>query len=242
MTYVIIGASGGLGRALADRLAADGKPLILVARDGAALEALAGALRDRHGVEAQCIAADAARDPAYLDRIRKQLPQGGIAGLLMPIGRAQRDGLETPVDAAHELAGVNFLTPAQAANALWPALVAGGGTVVGFGSITAARGRGRNFVYGAMKRALQSYFEGLRLAARGTPVKVQFWVLGFLDSDAMKSERTPLPKADPARLADKVVGRLGHDTGVTYFPWWWRPLTLALRLMPWGIYARLAGR
>ena len=103
--------------------------------------------------------------------------------------------------------------------------------MIGFGSITAARGRGRNFIYGAMKRALQSYFESLRLAARGTPVKIQFWVLGFLDSDAMKSEQTPLPKANPAHLADKVVGRLDRDTGVTYFPCWWRPLTLALRLM-----------
>jgi short-subunit dehydrogenase len=242
MTYVIIGASGGLGRALADRLAADGKPLILVARNGDALEALAGALRDRHGIEAHCIAADVASDTAYLAQIRDKVRGGGIAGLLMPIGWAQRDGLETDGETAGDLAGVTFLAPARAANALWPELAAGGGTVVGFGSITAARGRGRNFVYGAMKRALQSYFESLRLAARGTPVKVQFWVLGFLDSDAMKSERTPLPKADPARLADKVVGRLGRDIGVTYFPWWWRPLTLMLRLMPWAIYARLAGR
>ena len=242
MTYVIIGASGGLGRALADRLAADGKPLILVGRNANALEALAGALRDRHGIEAQCIAADVAQDTTYLERIRDTLHGEGITGLLMPIGHALRDGLETGSDTAGELAGVNFLAPAQAANALWPELMAGGGTVVGFGSITAARGRKRKVVAGAMQRALHSDFDRLRLAARGTPVKVQFWVLGFLDSDAMKTERTPLPKADPARLADKVVGRLGHDIGVIYFPWWWRPLTLALRLMPWALYARLAGR
>lgn len=243
MSYVIIGASGGLGRALADRLAADGKPLILVARSAAALDTLAGALRDRHGVEAKCIAADVGKQADYLDAIRDAVHgSGGIKGLLFPIGRALRDGLETPVDTAHELAEVNFLAPATATNALWPELVEGGGTVVGFGSITAARGRGRNLIYGAMKRALQSYFESLRLAARGTPVKVQFWILGFLDSDAMKTERTPLPKADPARLADKVVGRLGRNAGVTYFPCWWRPLTLALRFMPWALYARLAGK
>ncbi|MFM2129143.1 MAG: hypothetical protein RL477_689 [Pseudomonadota bacterium] len=243
MAYVIIGASGGLGRALADRLAADGHRLVLVARDPEALSALAGALRDRHGVEADIVAADVAADARYLDEVaRVARAAGGIDGLLMPIGLALRDGLGTATATMRELAGVNFLAPSEAVTKLWPLLLENGATVVGFGSITAARGRGRNFVYGAMKRALLSYFESLRLAARGTPVKVQFWVLGFLDTDVMQKEKTPLPKGDPKLLADRVVGRLGRDTGITYFPRWWYWITLALRLMPWAIYSRVGGR
>lgn len=243
MAYVIIGASGGLGRALADRLAADGHRLVLVARDPDALRALADALRDRHGIEAATVAADVAGGSDYIDEVaRAARAAGGVQALLMPIGLAIRDGIGTAPATLRELAGVNFLAPAEAATKLWPDLVAAGGTVVGFGSITAARGRGRNFVYGAMKRALLSYFESLRLAARGTPVKVQFWVLGFLDTDVMKTEKTPLPKGDPRLLADRVIDRLGRDTGITYFPAWWRWITLALRLMPWAIYARIGGR
>ncbi len=243
MAYVIIGASGGLGRALADRLAADGRKLVLVARDADALSALAGALRDRHGVEASTVAADVATGAGYLDEVAQAArAAGGIEGLLMPIGFAVRDGIGTTPETMRELGGVNFFAPAEAVAKLWPDLVAGGATVVGFGSITAARGRGRNFVYGAMKRALLSYFESLRLAARGTPVKVQFWVLGFLDTDVMKAEKTPLPKGDPRLLADRVVSRMGRDTGITYFPGWWKWITLALRLLPWPIYARIGGR
>lgn len=243
MAYIIIGASGGLGRALADRLAADGHRLVLVARDADALAALAGALRDRHGIEAASVVADAAKGPDYLDEVaRAARAAGGIKGLLMPIGLALRDDLGTAPATLRDLAGVNFLAPAEAVTRLWPDLAEGGATVVGFGSITAARGRGRNFVYGAMKRALLSYFESLRLAARGTPVKVQFWVLGFLDTDVMKAEKTPLPKGDPRLLADRIVDGLGRDRGVTYFPGWWRWITLALRLMPWAIYSRLGGR
>ncbi|MFT5540527.1 MAG: short-subunit dehydrogenase [Alphaproteobacteria bacterium] len=243
MAYVIIGASGGLGRALADRLAADGHRLILVARDQGALDALAGVLRDRHGMEATCVTADVGAGPDYLDKILAVTQgTGGLKGLLMPIGLALRDGLGTEPATIRELAGANFLGAAEAVTKLWPALMEGGGTVVGFGSITAARGRSRNFVYGAMKRALLSYFESLRLAARDTPVKVQFWVLGFLDTGVMAAEKTPLPKGDPKRLADRVVDGLGRDRGLTYFPGWWRWITLALRLMPWSIYARLAGR
>lgn len=241
MAYVIIGASGGLGRALADRLAVDGHRLVLVARDKNALSALAGALRDRHGIEAATIAVTQGSD--YLARVATTARgMGGIEGLLMPVGLAQRDGLDAGPDVIRELTEANFLTVAEAVSVLWPELLAAEATVVGFGSITAARGRARNFVYGAMKRALLSYFESLRLAARGTPVKVQFWVLGFLDTGAMAEEKTPLPKGDPTCLADRVIEGLGRDRGLNYFPRWWRPLTLALRLMPWGIYSRLAGK
>jgi short-subunit dehydrogenase len=243
LAYVIIGASGGLGRALADRLAADGHRLVLVARDTEALAALAEMLRDRHGIEAETVAADASAGTEYLERVAAAAhTHGGIDGLLLPIGLALRDGLGTSPAALRELADTNFLAVAEAVTVLWPDLVEGQATVVGFGSITGTRGRTRNFVYGAMKRALQSYFESLRLAARGTPVTVQFWVLGFLDSGVMAMERTPLPKGDPERLADRVVKALGRDQGPAYFPRWWRWIALILRLMPWPVYARAAGR
>lgn len=243
MAYVIIGASGGLGRALADRLAADGHHLVLVARDGEALAVLAGMLHDRHDIETEIVAADVSADSAYLERVAAAArAHGGIEGLLLPIGLALRDGLGTEPATLRELAGTNFLAVVEAITVLWPDLVEGKATVVGFGSITGVRGRTRNFVYGAMKRALQSYFESLRLAARGTSVTVQFWLLGFLDSGVMAMERTPLPKGDPERLADRLVRSLGRDQGPAYFPRWWRWIALLLRLTPWPIYARAAGR
>lgn len=243
MAYVIIGASGGLGRALADRLAADGHRLVLVARDAEALAVLADMLRDRHGIESEIVAADVSGDPAYLERVAAAARTlGGIEGLLLPIGLALRDGLETSPANLREIADTNFLAVAEAVTVLWPDIVDGKATVVGFGSITGVRGRTRNFVYGAMKRALQSYFESLRLAARGTPVTVQFWMLGFLDSGVMAMERAPLPKGDPDELADRVVRALGNDQGPVYFPRWWRCIAMMLRLMPWPVYARVAGR
>ncbi len=242
MAYVIIGATGGLGRALAEQLAADGRGLILVARDAGALDALADGLRERHGITAATIAADVARDPSYLEKVSAAADaSGGIEALLLPIGMSVRDGLDCPPETIRQIAGVNVLAAAEAVSGLWSRLASGRATVVGFGSVTAARGRGRNLVYGAMKRALQSYFESLRLVARGTPVSIQFWTLGFLDSDAMKDERTPLPKVDPTRLADRVVDALGHGSFMRHFPWWWAPVTLLLKHLPWALYRRIAG-
>jgi 3-oxoacyl-[acyl-carrier protein] reductase len=55
---LVCGASAGLGRACAEALAAEGADLAIVARDAARLEAAAGEIRARHGVQVRAICAD----------------------------------------------------------------------------------------------------------------------------------------------------------------------------------------
>ena len=87
MTYVIVGASAGVGRALATRFAAAGHDLVLVASDERDLRATAADLAIRHGVRTRCVAADAARDPRCAERITAAAVElGGLDGALFPIG------------------------------------------------------------------------------------------------------------------------------------------------------------
>ncbi len=71
-TALITGASSGLGAEYASQLAARGADLVLVARDAAALEAIATGLRDEHGVAVDVCAADLTVD-ADLERVRALL-------------------------------------------------------------------------------------------------------------------------------------------------------------------------
>lgn len=240
MAYVIIGATGELGRALSGLLAAKGHGLILVARRAEALEALAdGIARDGHRRPA-VVAADVAEGPAYLAAIREAArDQGGVEGLLLPIGRAIRDDLRTPAAEVSNLVAVNLTAAMDAVSGLWGDLMAAPRPViVGFGSITAIRGGRRNLVYGAAKRALGGYFESLELIGAGVGIAVQFYVLGFMDTAKMGGEATPLPKGEIAHLAAAVCAGLGRGSFRRWYPWWWRPLAIILRHLPSAFYRR----
>ena len=141
---------------------------------------------------------------------------------------------------ALRLVRVNFLSQVALTAALWPSLLKREhASVVAFGSVAAVRGRRRNVVYAAVKRALTSYFESLRHIAVGTNIRIQFYQLGYLDTQQAFGRDLPLPKGSPERLARLVLDRLDRDSGTVFYPWFWGPISRGLRLTPWFIYARL---
>lgn len=240
MTAVVVGASSGLGRALAEGLAAQGRALLLVASGPRDLEALAADLRLRHGVRTATLALDlaAAEDPGgEVLAALEGLP--APTALLLPVGWS-RDDDDLGLDAAAAVAllAVNLQAPWAIVQALLPVMSAGGGTVVLFGSIAAVRGRGRNVVYAAAKRGLESLYESLR---HGAPagLHVQLWRLGFLATNLTFGRALPLAPLPPRRAAARVLARLGRRSGCFCLPWTVRPLGWALRLLPWPLFRRM---
>jgi len=242
VTAVVVGASAGLGRALAEALAAGGRDLVLVASDARDLAALAADLRIRHAVRVFSVPLDLASGTADLEPLLRAAAElGGPDELLLPVGwTAARDAAATSPEQAERLARVNFLSVVSVVAALLPQLRARPrAAIVGFGSVAAVRGRDANMVYAASKRALQTWFEGLRHACAGTKVAAAFYVLGYLDTSLAFGRRTLLPRADPARLATRVVRELGRREGVMYHPRAWRLVGALLPLVPFALYRRL---
>jgi short-subunit dehydrogenase len=110
---------------------------------------------------------------------------------------------------------------------------------VGFGSVAAVRGRSRNVAYSASKRALQSLFESLRHAEESHGIAVTFYCLGYMNTSMAYGQRLPFPPISPASVAERVVRRLGRDTGTRFVPRYWRWVAMVLRALPWWIFGRL---
>lgn len=82
-TALVTGASSGIGAAFARELAARGMSLVLVARDGAALDRLAAELRDKHRTEVQTIVADLSRSESPAEVANAVRAAGGTIDLLI---------------------------------------------------------------------------------------------------------------------------------------------------------------
>jgi short-subunit dehydrogenase len=241
VTAVVVGASSGLGRALALELARAGQPLLLVASDRRDLVAAASDLSLRFGVRVETAAIDLATcsDPgAILSPVLDNLPP--VTALLLPVGmsRSDDDG-SLAASAIGPLLAINLHAPVSIVHSLLPLLLASRGVVVGFGSIAAARGRSRNRVYAAAKRGLESYFESLRHSHRADALRVQFYRLGFLRSNLTFGLRLPLPVAEPADVARTVVRNLRHASFSVYQPRWWGLVGLIVRTLPWPLFRRM---
>jgi len=240
--YAIIGASAGVGRALASAFAAAGHDLVLVSSDERDLKALTSDLAIRHGVRVTAIAADVNDGDDYLDRVAAAVRTlGALDGMLFPLGTTDEgdDGRFDP-GLVGALNRVNYEAVVSAATRFLPELRARPrATLVAFGSVAAVRGRGRNVAYSAAKRALQGFFESLRHACAGSRVRVQFYVLGYMETEQARGLQSRIPKGDPLALGRRVCRDVHRDVGVVYYPAFWRLLAVGVRAVPWSVYKRM---
>ncbi len=241
MTYVIIGGSSGLGRALAERFAAAGCELVLVSRDTRDTIPLANHLSLKYAVKVSPVAIDLNCSPLAFDAIDSVLEQHHpLQGLLLPAGmNDDNDAVGLSDEKLEQLTHVNYLSPVQLLNHYLPTLEKNSGVIVGFGSIATARGRSRNAAYAAAKRALESYFESLAHASANSGLSCQYYVLGYLDTNLAFAQNLLFPMAAPDRVADLVYKRR-FTRGKRFLPRPWYILYRVVQLLPWVIFKRLS--
>ena len=170
MTCVVVGASSGLGRALAEELARMGRPLVLVSSDARDLLPIASDLPVRFGGPVRTVAADAAEHAglaASLDRPCLRVSRSRLS--CFPWERSATRRWAARARAGRAARAHEPVSVSSVVGRLLPRLISqGSGTIVGFGSVAALRGRSGNVQYAAAKRALESYFESLRHLGRAS--------------------------------------------------------------------------
>ena len=142
-TAIVVGASSGLGRAIAVEAARAGNALLLVASDLRDVDALAASLNLEHGVPVRALAIDFGREPDPGARIVAALDGlPAASALLLPIGNSRQDD-DFSLDAASigQLLAINLHAPLAIVHALLPALCESHGVIVLIGSVAATRGQ-----------------------------------------------------------------------------------------------------
>lgn len=232
----IIGASAGIGAALARAFAAEGARLILSARDKAALDGLA---KDCGG------AAVVPLDLAQTEMLPAAIAQLGSEPLDIIVCTAalydpSRVADINPASAAR-LVQVNLLGTLEVAR-LCPPLLRDGGQLVLFGSVAGYLGLPSGQPYSATKAAVNNLAE--TLAAELAPrVDVRLVCPGFVQSRLTEKNDFKMPAIiTPEQAARYVLQGLQGRGFEIHFP---RRFTLAvklLRLLPYALSLRLTRR
>jgi short-subunit dehydrogenase len=209
---LITGASSGIGRALALRYATSGARLALLGRDGARLNAVASACREK-GAEASAVVADVRDRDAMSRAVEESHAQSPLdlvvanAGVATGLSRGQI--LENPEAVRGALAinvtGVfNTVEPA-----ILPMCERGRGQIAIVGSMAGVRGLPYSPAYCATKAAVHLYADSLRGALAPHGVAVSLIVPGFVKTPM--SARTK--SWQPAAISDDAAARI-IETGL----------------------------
>jgi short-subunit dehydrogenase len=174
-TALVTGASSGIGAIYAERLAARGFDLLLVARDQERLEAAASKLRTEHGVQVEVLKADLTQKDDVL-KIEQRLRSDSSISLLLNNAGVASDGLlaNTDMDQLEKLIQLNVTTVTRLASAAAAGFAkAGRGSIINIASVVALFPERFNATYSASKAYVLSLTQSLNAELDGTGVKVQ---------------------------------------------------------------------
>ena len=242
MNYLIVGASSGLGRDLAYTLSKNLCNLTLISRDKRDLDAMKSDLEYKYKIKINSYAVDLASKDSIISFLNdNEIELSTIDGVLFPIGMmSENDSVTQIKDEINQINNANFLSIVKFIEKIIPIFKEKQkGTIVGFGSMASSLGRKKNMIYSASKRALNSYFESLSATFINSNINVQFYILGYLDTNLAFNKKLILPKASTKQLAIKVFKNIDKNNIKKYYPGWWGLISYFISLIPFFIIKKL---
>ena len=236
---LILGARSDIGRALARRYAAAGRPIFLAARRAGDLEDDRADIALRYAVPCTKAEFDVLDpDPdAFFDRL------GAMPGTVIMVAGLLGDQTQSALDSAtaQRVMQTNFNGPALFCLAAARRMaVLRSGTIIGISWVAGDRGRGSNFVYGAGKAGLTALLSGLRNAMTREGVHVMTVKPGAAPTQLTAGMKLP-PRltASAAAVAEAIFAADGKRRNTLYVKPIWRLIMTIIGLIPERLFKTL---
>jgi NADP-dependent 3-hydroxy acid dehydrogenase YdfG len=233
--YWIVGASEGLGRALALALSKAGAEVIVSARSAERLAALVAELPG----PGRAVACDVG-DPESVKRAAAEAGEVDgmvyLAGLYWPMKATEWDG-----DKVATMVDVNLTGAARVVGEVLPGMLARkAGHIVLTGSLSGFRGLPGAIGYGATKAGIMSLGETMRIDLKGTGVVVQNSNPGFIKTRLTDKNDFKMPfLMEPEEAADHMMTLMRSDRFSSSFPWLFGAWFRFSQFLPDWLYYRI---
>jgi hypothetical protein len=213
-TVLVTGASSGIGLELARCFAADESNLVLVARNTAAMDALAAEIRQQHQIDVHVITADLVR-PDSPEKILAELQgRGTVVDVLVNNAGFGLHGAfaQLPLARQLEIIQVNISALVNLTGLLLPAMLQRHrGGILNVGSVAGFFPGPNMAVYYASKAFVQSFSEALAVELRGTGVTITNLCPGPTESNFFRVARSyQTRELQAAKMSTAAVAAAGH--------------------------------
>ena len=235
---IVLGASSGMGAALAHLLLQEGAAVTLVARREERLQGLSQGFP-----KAFVLAQDVTDTETALSAFQKAVDHmGGLDEIYYCSGRMEAveiDEYNTEKDLAsmqvNIMGAIAWLNPA--ADYLQKQ---GTGKIIGISSVAGDRGRVGNPVYNTSKAALSTYLEALRNRLFKKGVSVTTIKPGFIDTEMTQGLPGLFWLISAEEAAKQILRAAEKKKATVYIPARWRLVMLIIRHIPSFVFRRLS--
>lgn len=243
MNVIVLGATKGIGRAVARQLAARGDRLFLLGRSSSELALTAQDLAVRTG--ATPVAGTAVCDLRDSNTFAPALAAASAAlGTVQTVvvtaaDFATQPALEADIERTRQMLDVNFTATIVFCEQARTSVLASGGTLCVVSSVAGDRGRKPVILYGASKAGLTHYLEGLDHKFREGGLRVVCIKPGFVKTSMTAGLKPPPFAGEPDGVAADIVKAIDRGTPVVYSPGIWRLVMLVIRCLPRVVMRRI---
>jgi decaprenylphospho-beta-D-erythro-pentofuranosid-2-ulose 2-reductase len=239
---VLLGATSGMGRALARLLAERGESLFLLGIPADDLLRSAKDLEVRGAAQVGFQVCDLLDPKSFAGALQQADDAlGGFDAVVVSAGLfASQERLESDPEFCARLLAANFTnTVLFCEEARKRMLPRGGGTLCVFSSVAGERGRKPVILYGSAKAGLTRYLEGLDHKFRSAGLVTITVKPGFVKTAMTEGLRPPPFAGEPEGVAQQVLRAIDKGTPVVYAPPMWALVMLVIRNLPRFVMRRI---